>query len=189
MRSIPCRPRRGTPSRRRRPAVARTPTRVGPSGSAPVSRRASTRPTSTARTRSSCAAPTRAGRRCRGRARRARRPADRNGGRAPPTWMPSHARRSRRAGPQCRPAAPALARAHARRGSAARSSEHHRNRGGAALVHADDLGRLFVGVESEVRQAIEERVDRDGHLRARDVHAEADVRSPAERERGLQRRG
>src|SRR5262249_35668586 len=80
--------------------------------------------------------------------------------------------------------APRLRGVHASR--AARKSSRcvpdDRYGGGAALVEADDPGRLGIGVEAQVREPREERFDRRGDLRARQVLAQTDMRPPPEGE-------
>src|SRR4051812_13931622 len=67
------------------------------------------------------------------------------------------------------------------------SSPHHWDLHDAPLVEADDTRRFRAWIAPQVRQAVEQRVDARDHLGARDVHAEAHVRSATEAERRLER--
>src|SRR5215207_5258227 len=62
------------------------------------------------------------------------------------------------------------------------SAEEHRQRRRRPERHAGDVRRVLGGIETQVREAVEDPVEHDAGLHTRQVHAQAHVRSERERE-------
>ena len=68
-----------------------------------------------------------------------------------------------------------------------RRVEQHRQRRRRAEHHATDVRVVAVGIQPQIGQPVEQKVDRSAHLEPRQMHAETDVNpvSPADRDLGL----
>src|SRR4030088_2535986 len=62
------------------------------------------------------------------------------------------------------------------------SAEEHRQRRGSPERHAGDVRRVGRGVEAQVREPVEDPLENDAGLHARQVHPQAHVRPERERE-------